>query len=67
MSIPILIDNNNNIDIDNGDFRAILRISRGKIRIVLGEDNNGDYYGMQKYWQFVIVTWSGASNLLYSN
>ena len=49
MSIPILIDNNNNIDIDNGDFRAILRI-------VLGEDNNGDYYGMQKYWQFVIVT-----------
>ena len=56
MSIPILIDNNNNIDIDNGDFRAILRISRGKIRIVLGEDNNGDYYGMQKYWQFVIVT-----------
>ena len=44
MSIPILIDNNNNIDIDNGDFRAILRI-------VLGE---GDYYGMQKYWQILL-------------
>ena len=47
MSIPILIDNNNNIDIDNGDFRAILRI-------VLGEDNKGDYYGMQKYWQILL-------------
>ena len=54
MSIPILIDNNNNIDIDNGDFRAILGISTGKIRIVLGEDNKGDYYGMQKYWQILL-------------
>ena len=35
-------------------FRAILRISTGKIRIVLGEDNKGDYYGMQKYWQILL-------------
>ena len=36
-SIPILATTNNIIDIDNGDFRAILRISTGKIRIVLGD------------------------------